>query len=886
MYLFSFIIIICIFVLFSKISDLTSKINKLEGLNKHLQKELDRLRELLKGDNTTSRKEPSFTVVNKTSPVAAPVNTYYAEQKPLVQEAPINADPKQAHNLDTALEQIEEVVNASPWIDPVKQLISAVTQDPASENVHNEPAQAPLPLQKNKEPSFSTFGFFAKNWIPVSGAAFIFIGLAYALIAANVSVSFFVGLAYFIFTLMFGASVSQKVLDLAFKSHSRESYIQSAAQISAGVSVGLLYLTTFIANTVFDLFSTNTAFILYFMTSAVLFKVSIFSEKPTKALTALGFIGAYLSPILTFKVSGSWSSSLAFNLVYAYALLAFSLYVSLRNRWVEIALLSQTMAGILAGNALIFAHYIGAPLLVKEFGVLAVVATLLAWLIKYTKTHVNSGVKGEIEKLSVYFTTTLAVLLSVVATGLVINHPVERVFGAFATILIFGLSVWAAKEIKQLGSVLKSCAAITFAGLVAVNNSFVPSELGLILIFLEGLLILRLAEPASFLKTKLTWPLCMLPILTLLTIASPLTAFTMFVFLSLIIFGADKLKLSVSPIFQAICSVASLLFLGLLFYGFHQGLTLVVAALISWAFVLHASDRKFSRHSVQRYLHFVLFWLVSFLPLLISGPNIDFAKFAAIVGIQYVALLGYHRIEKFPYSPHLFLGLLTGSLIGYGFVSNSSIFILLVCSAFFLGSSYFFGRVNLLMLDKSKSDEPIGVVNIINRSVIAACAVKILASSQTLNLSFSEISLLFFLGAFSLYYETYKIETKPFVKSLKLYDFKWHISLFAGITWFAVLSIGAIPLLIKSSVSVQTILLPFIISYTILMCSALRIASLTKNVPMWLSIAAALGVNILVMIALIKGLSNNLHIGIPFLIIGFALLWAGFVAPKPVSNTK
>lgn len=884
MYLFSLIIIICIFVLFSKISDLTSKVRNLEGLNKHLQKELVSLKELFKSATSNPNTDCSETLDSATQPQDASSNRL-AEQRDFRSNIPVqNTNPASVQNniLNGAMEQIEQLTNASPWVDPIKQIIGTVSQEPIAEkSASKEPLAKSLPLQKDKETSFSLFSLFAKNWIPVSGAAFIFVGLAYALIAANVSISFFVGLAYFIFSLLFGASVSQNALDFIFKSHSKDESVQTSAQISAGVSVGLLYLTTFIANTVLNLFSTNTAFILYFLTSAALFKVSIFSEKPSKVLTAIGFIGAYLSPILTFKVYGSWSSSLAFNLIYAYILLAFSLYVSLRNRWLEIALLSQTMAGVLAGNALIFAHYIGAPLLVKEFGVLLVIGTLLAWLIRYTKTNSDLTMSSSIEKIAVYSTTTVSVLLSLVATGLVVNHPIERVLGAVATVLIFGVSIWTTRHEKWLHGVLKAASAIVFASLVALSTSFMPSEFGFVLIFLEGLLLLKMAEPASFLRTKLIWPLCTVPMATLLLIGSPLTGFVMFALLAAILFGSDKFKLGASPIFQAICAIVSFLFLGAIFKGIHVGIALVTAALVIWAFILHTVDRHLSRHVIQKYLHFALFWGVSFLPLAFVGSHVKFFQFLGIIAIQYVVLLGYFRIEKFIYSPQIFLGILSGSLIGYGFVVGNSAFMLLVCSAFFLGSSYFFGRVNLLMLDKTKADSPVAVVNAINRVVAATCAAGMLFASSIPGFAFANIAVLFILGAYSLYYETYKVGSKPFVQTLDLSSFKWHIVLFASFTWLGLLALGGAKLLIGNSVSATGIILPFTVIYTVLMCSALRTASSTKNVQVWLFIAAALGVNILAMIALIQGLSNKIQIGIPFLIIGFALLWAGFVAPKP-----
>ena len=136
MLLFSILLLIAIFVLFTKVSDLSARVKHLSGLSKHLQKELNALKEAAQSsthkevNNPTAKATEAANVektveplVTPTVQVIEPISDKFATPEPLVTPS---ATPNPTQSFDSAIEQIEQLVNVSPWSEPIKQAISAL----------------------------------------------------------------------------------------------------------------------------------------------------------------------------------------------------------------------------------------------------------------------------------------------------------------------------------------------------------------------------------------------------------------------------------------------------------------------------------------------------------------------------------------------------------------------------------------------------------------------------------------------------------------------------------------------------------------------------------------------------------------------------------------
>jgi len=311
-----------------------------------------------------------------------------------------------------------------------------------------------------------------------------------------------------------------------------------------------------------------------------------------------------------------------------------------------------------------------------------------------------------------------------------------------------------------------------------------------------------------------------------------------------------------------------------------------MAALILWSLALHASDRVIQRDQIQAYVHMALFWLMTFLPLILQAHNMSGFKIAIILALQYGVLLAYYKWYKFVFSSYVFLGIFTASLICYGVLQTDCIYLLIVMMAFLVSSLFFFERPNLIMLDSNKVPQEAATVNMLSRVVVFLCALGAVVPFFDPMHHAAYSFIIFVVGAINLYYETFKIQNKPWYTSLNVKAFKLHIIALAAIAWLAVFTPGNSSQFINEFITLRTIFLAYTVLVTIILCSALKTASVTKNISAWIMVASMLGIDVSAMIALMQGLGNKLQIGIPFLIIGFALLWAGFVAPKPVSKSN
>ncbi|WP_188130939.1 DUF2339 domain-containing protein [Paraburkholderia panacisoli] len=168
------------------------------------------------------------------------------------------------------------------------------------------------------------------------------------------------------------------------------------AHVLQGGGAGVLYLTTYAAMAFYELIAAWSAFAIFAVFSAVVVALSL--RQAAKPLAFLGFAGAYLAPVLTVRGTVHLDVVLVFGLLVH----SVSLYVGLRQRWIEMGL-QAFIWSLLLGFGVYTGHAQALPLWMQH----TFLAAYFALFASYSLLYVNGGESTRADAFSLQMMTGL-----------------------------------------------------------------------------------------------------------------------------------------------------------------------------------------------------------------------------------------------------------------------------------------------------------------------------------------------------------------------------------------------------------------------------------------------------------------------------------------------
>jgi uncharacterized membrane protein len=180
--------------------------------------------------------------------------------------------------------------------------------------------------------------------------------------------------------------------------------VPAYAHILEGGGAAVVYLTAYAAMAFYELLAPPIAFTLFVAFSALV--VALSHRQAARPLAFLGFAGAYLAPVLTVRGTAHLDVVLGYSLLVDGA----SLYIGLRQRWIEMSLQAFIWSlllafGIYVGHAPALALWMQQTFLAAYF----VLFACYPWL--YTT-------RGELSRAEVFSLQLMTGLLTPVVLGL------------------------------------------------------------------------------------------------------------------------------------------------------------------------------------------------------------------------------------------------------------------------------------------------------------------------------------------------------------------------------------------------------------------------------------------------------------------------------------
>ncbi len=262
-----------------------------------------------------------------------------------------------------------------------------------------EPALSPM---QTLEP-FALPPIAGKLWTVLKQNSFAAVGVALVLLGCSFLFPMLAlhGLFPPALRLALAASLGGGLLTAGLRLSNRKA---DYAHVLQGGGVGVLYLTTYAAMAFYELIGAWPAFAIFAMFSAVVVALSL--RQAAKPLAFLGFAGAYLAPVLTVR------GTVHLDVVLAYGLLVngASLYVGLRQRWIEMSL-QAFIWSLLLGFGVYTGHTQALPLWMQH----AFLAAYFALFACHPLLYVNWG---ESTRTDTFSLQTMTGLLTPVVLGL------------------------------------------------------------------------------------------------------------------------------------------------------------------------------------------------------------------------------------------------------------------------------------------------------------------------------------------------------------------------------------------------------------------------------------------------------------------------------------
>lgn len=271
-------------------------------------------------------------------------------------------------------------------------------------------------------------------------------------------------------------------------------------QMAQGGGAALAYLGVYAATQIYTIMNDQTGLALMALVSLALVARALVED--SKVLAAVGFLGAYATPLLALQGNGG----LLFNLGYGLVITAFALWVSARERWLEIAVHAHLCAAGLAG----FTHLAARdplPLLTQQGLLHAYAGLFLLWALAWVHRHWGSALQGG--ALPAQASRESAVLVSCLGLAFLVYLALEswllspRAFGwASLGAMAVGLAMaWAHRRVTVLWSSLTLLASLCLVAFFA--RSGLPEAVAGVGLFAQGVLMGLMAGPTSVVRAWL-----------------------------------------------------------------------------------------------------------------------------------------------------------------------------------------------------------------------------------------------------------------------------------------------------------------------------------------------------------------------------------------------
>lgn len=268
-------------------------------------------------------------------------------------------------------------------------------------------------------------------------------------------------------------------------------------QIAQGGGAALAYLGFYAATQIYGIMNDQTGLALMALVSLALVARAL--VEASKVLAAVGFLGAYATPLLALQGSGG----LLFNLGYGLVITAFALWVSARERWLEIAVHAHLCAAGLAGLTYLAARE-PLPLWTQQGLLHAYAALFLLWALVWVHRHWGTALQGS--ALPAQASRESAVLVACMGLAFLVYLALQswllspRAFGwaSLAAMAVGLVMAWTHRRVTVLWSSLTLLASLCLV--VFFARSGLPEAVAGVGLFAQGVLMGLMAGPTSVVR--------------------------------------------------------------------------------------------------------------------------------------------------------------------------------------------------------------------------------------------------------------------------------------------------------------------------------------------------------------------------------------------------